>query len=327
MLTKPILSLCVAAMLLTAPARAATDVSKTSSNTPLSVGGVIKADPSELKAQQPTALDPKKIPVVRSLLQGGAELYYLGARSGIEGFLIYKDGKVQVMYVTPDQQTVLFGGMYSADGANISAQQISTASADNMQLKALLTAAGEQQREFEQQGAIGDKAEPSPVAKEIVPSGVSLSPGERLFNDFLSAAGVVVGQEGKPLVLMLIDPNCPVCKATWNELYEPVTKGVLRVKLVPIGAEGSENEKQAARLLRVADPLTSWHKFVGGDKSILAGEPPVGDVGAVRTSMAMALGWKIQATPYIVYRGVDGKIKVVQGKPDKIANILSDLKP
>jgi len=300
-------------------------------DTSVPLGGMIKADPSAAVAQEPSAVDIRRIPIIQNILRAGGEIYYIGQRSGMTGFLLYKDGQVQVMYLPPDQQAVIFGGMYSIDGANISTQQIDAATAQNAQLKALLVAATEQQKELEKNGNFGAAAVAPEIAetkKNMMPGGsVALSPGERLFNDFLSAAGVVVGQANKPLVLMLVDPHCQFCKATWGELYEPLTKGVLRVKLVPIGAEGSENERQAARFLRATDPLETWNKFVGGDKSVLAGDPPATDISAVRANMAMVVSWKIQATPYLVYRGADGKVKVVQGKPEKIANVLADLKP
>ncbi|MBP7253042.1 MAG: thioredoxin fold domain-containing protein [Alphaproteobacteria bacterium] len=300
----------------------------------LKVGGAIKADPGlaakAAREAPPDIIDLKKIPLIQNLLLGGAELYYVGERSSMHGFLLYKDGQMQMTYLTPDRNALIFGGMYGIDGADISAQQVNNASAENAQLKALLAASSEQQKDLERSTGMASARDPvSDAKRNTLPAGggVSLTPGERLMNDFLSAAGVVVGQEGKPLTLMLVDPQCQFCKATWGELYEPIKKGQLRVKLIPIGAEGSENEKQAAKFLRVSDPLNSWNKFVSGDKTILAGDPPAADLTAVRSNMSMVATWKIQATPYIVYRGADGKVKVVQGKPEKVANILSDLKP
>lgn len=327
-------SLCLIAFSLVANAPFALAAEPAKGGTdPLKIGGAIKADPAlaaKAKETAPDIIDLKKIPLIQNLLLSGAELYYVGERSSMHGFLLYKDGQMQMTYLTPDRSALIFGGMYGVDGADISAQQVNNASAENAQLKALLAASTEQQKDLERTtGMAGARDTVSEAKKTILPAGggVSLSPGERLMNDFLSAAGVVVGQDAKPLVLMLVDPQCQFCKATWAELYEPIKKGVLRVKLIPIGAEGSENEKQAAKFLRVSDPLNIWNKFVSGDKSVLSGDPPAADLTAVRSNMSMVSTWKIQATPYIVYRGSDAKVKVVQGKPEKVANILADLKP
>ena len=320
----------VLSLLLLSTALRAAESPKTPTE-PLKLGGAIKADPKSapLPTEPVDAIDLRKIPLLQNLLQSGSELYYVGEKSGMHGFVLYKDGQMQMVYLTPDRAGLVFGGMYSVDGANISTQQVNNASAENAQLKALLTASAEQQRDLERAtGMASARDSVNDSKKTILPAGggVTLSPGERLLNDFIAAAGVVMGPEGKPLVLMLVDPQCQFCKATWTELYEPLTKGQIRIKLIPIGPEGSENEKQAAKFLRVANPMQAWNKFVGGDKTALSGEASSADINAVRNNMTMVLNWKIQATPYIAYRGSDGKVKVVQGKPEKVASILSDVR-
>ena len=293
---------------------------------PLGVGGQIKADPAEIAQQQlQNAPDFKSIPVIQNMLRSGAEFYYLGERSGLHGFLVYKEKQVQIFYLTPDHQAVIFGGMFSGDGANITTQQIGFASDTNAQLKALLMAATEQQREIDMKTA-GSSAIPS-LDKDGLPPGTPLSPGERLYNDFQAAAGVVLGEAGKPLLMMLADPLCPHCRDTWNALKDPVAKGLLRVKILPVGPQDSDRERMAATFLRVAEPLQVWNKFEAGDHALLAGEPKPADLASVRATMTMAANWKISSTPYLVYRGKDGKVKIVQGSPEKITTVLTDLSP
>lgn len=322
-------------MMIAAPVFAATTTSPTAEpagQSQLKAGEAIKpitqgASPNSQVSQ--TTIDLRRIPIIQNFVQNGAEIYYIGEHRPLHGFLMYKEGRVQVVYLLPDMQSVIFGGIYGAGGTDITANQITEASQVNAQLKGLISAAVEQQKELERRGIYNNAADPELEAKKnILPGGsASLAPGDRILNDFITAAGVVVGEVGKPLILMLVDPQCPHCKETWGELKESVAKGNVRVKLVPIGAEGSENEKQAAKLLRIKEPLQAWNKFVDGDKAVLSGDPGAAELAAVKANMQMAINWKIQATPYIVYRGVDGKVKVVQGKPDKIANVLNDVKP
>lgn len=276
-----------------------------------------------------TTIDLRRIPIIQNFLQNGAEIYYIGDYPPLHGFLMYKDGRVQVVYLLPNLKAVIFGGIYATDGTNISSQQITEASQQNTQLKGLMTAAVEQQKELERGGIYANASDAMLESKKnILPGGsASLAPGERILNDFITAAGIVVGKEGQPLISMLVDPQCPHCKETWSELKDHVASGAVRVKIVPIGAEGSESERQAAKFLRVKDPLNAWNKLVGGDKSVVEGTPGAAEIAAIRANMQVALNWKIQTTPYIVYRASDSKVKVVQGKPDKIGNILSDLKP
>ena len=319
---------CVGAETAPAPqisAPAATDKS-------LKAGDAIQTVPAQGTANSggvDTTIDLRRVPIIQNFLRNGAEIYYIGPYPPLHGFLMYKEGRVQIVYLLPGSQAVIFGGIYGADGSDITANQITEATQQNAQLKGLISAAVEQQKELERGGIYNNAVDPVLEAKKnALPGGsASLAPGDRILNDFITAAGVVVGEAGKPLILMLVDPQCQHCKETWGELKDSVAKGVVRVKLVPIGAEGSESEKQAAKLLRAKEPLDMWNKFVAGDKGVLAGEPAAAELAAVKGNMLMALNWKISATPYIVYRGVDGKVKVVQGKPEKIANVLSDVKP
>lgn len=293
----------------------------------LNPGYQFKADPGMLQPRATNMDDIKRLPIIQNLLQGGAEIYYLGERSGLQGFLVYKAGAVQVFYLPPDQQTLLFGAMFSVDSANVTAQQVTIASNQNPQLRGIMSAAAEQQHEFEKNGGILSSDAPHALDKNGLPPGASLTPGERLFRDFQTSAGVMMGMPDKPLLLMLVDPLCLHCKATWAALKDHVAAGDLRIKLLPIGPEGSERERMAAKFLRVAEPLKVWNKFEDGDQSVLAGEAPAIDLAAVRATMAMVMSWKITATPYLVYRGKDGKIKVVQGEPEKIAAVLADMAP
>ncbi len=294
---------------------------------PLAPGQQIKSDPVAAPALQQTSMeDIKRLPIVRNLTQGGGELYFLGERSGLLGFLLYRNEQMQTLYLSGDLQTVIFGAMYSGDSANVTAQQIHDVSNQNPQLAGILAAAVEKQHEFEKTSGLSNE-ESGLTNKSGLPAAASLSPGERLHHDFTMASGVIVGQPGKPLLLMLVDPLCVHCQATWRLLKQHVETGNLRVKLIPVGPEGSERERMAAKFLHVPEPLKVWNKVEDGDLVPLDGTPPPADLAAVRSTMAMVKNWKITATPYLVYRGKDGKIKVVQGEPEKIGAVLTDITP
>ncbi|MGB4102285.1 MAG: hypothetical protein WBK91_10325 [Alphaproteobacteria bacterium] len=292
----------------------------------MSPGQRIQADPRGPLQPQVSLDDVKRLPIVRMLLDGGGELYYLGERSGLMGFFLYKAEQVQTLYLTADMQSVLVGGVYSPDGANVSSQQISEASNQNSQLAGLLMAAAEKQKEFEATSGLS-KEVAEPESKSAMPKAAPLSPGERLHHDFLVTAGVIVGEADKPLLLMLVDPLCEHCRKTWKLLKPSVMSGALRIKLIPIGPENSERERMAAKFLNVKEPLKVWNKIEEDDYTVVEGTPTATELAHVRATMAMAQSWKINATPYLVYRGKDKKVKVVQGEPEKIDAVLADLIP
>lgn len=268
------------------------------------------------------APDPSANPVLAQLIKGGGKAYFLGTRSGLNGWFIVKNGQVQIAYTPPDNQSILIGAMFDADGDNISGHQVKTLVETNKEVAGLLNAAVQQQQEISKAGAL------TPAAASPVSGGMpaaALSPGERLYQQLETAPGVTVGATTAPLLLMVVDPNCPHCQATWRALRESVFKNELQIRLVPIGAENSDNERAAAQLLHVADPLKAWDKYVSGDKSQLAGTPDAVFVKAVHDNHVLTDNWNIEATPFLVYRGKDGKVKVEQGEPDNVAAVLNDL--
>ena len=279
-------------------------------------------------------LDINAVPILTSFVKGGAKLYYLGERSGLYGWFIIKDGQVQMIYVTADGKTAMIGGMLTADGDNVTSAQVTTLAGTNKDVADLINGTNKQQQDITSAGSSANgiaavPGDPAAVAAEAkasnLPPAVTLSPGEQLMQDMQAAAGVTVGKNENAEILMLIDPNCPYCQATWKELRDSVAKNIVQIKLVPMGSFGSNEERAAAQLLHVANPYEAWDKYVGGDHTTLDGTPNNVQLLAVRNNRALVDRWNIRATPYLVYRAKDGRVKIVQGKPDRMAAVLNDI--
>lgn len=155
---------------------------------------------------------------------------------------------------------------------------------------------------------------------------VALSPGERLMQDMLAANAASVGNGDAPLLNMVVDPNCPHCKATWKTVRDAVFAGKVQIRLIPIGNISPDSTRAAAVLLAVTDPLTAWDKWAAGDKTALSENVQPAKVAQVNENRVLVDKWNITATPYLVYRGQNGKVKVVQGEPENMKDILADLK-
>ena len=297
-----------------------------------------KATPaSQLFTTNAKAPDVGTIPALQNLVKSGAKLYYMGERSSMPGWLIVKDGQVQMVYLSPDQRTAIIGGMFSAQGENVTSPQIQTLMETNNDIKLLFTGSAQQQREILNAGGSGgatsvpgDRAASSASAsgkdEASVPGGVPVSPGERLVQDLKAAAGVVLGQNDETELLMMVAPSCPNCKSTWKELRESVLAKKFQVRLVPVyNSTGSAEKNAAAQLLKAEKPFETWDRFVSGDASALAGTPDPVAVRAVEANLSLVSKWNIQGYPYLVYRGRDGRVKIVQGRPERMAAVLLDL--
>lgn len=299
--------------------------------------GKQKTPPEQLfnaKADAPTV---ESVPALTNLVKGGAKLYYMGERSGMHGWLIVKNGQIQMVYLSPDRQTIIIGGMFSTAGENVTTPQLQALINTNNDIKMLFDRTAQQQKEVVLAGGTAGGATSVPGAAPTatapqdnsgLPPTVPLSPGERLIQDLKAASGVVLGDNGEAELLMLAAPSCPNCKLTWKELRDSVFAKKVQVRLIPVfNTTGGAERNAAGQLLKSSDPLTSWDRYVSGDTAALAGTPDELTLRAVESNLNIVAKWNIQGYPYLVYRGKDGRVKIVQGKPERMATVLADLIP
>jgi hypothetical protein len=264
--------------------------------------------------------------------KSGGKLIYLGERSGLQGWFVMMPKGIQVVYVTPDAKTVLIGGMFTADGKLVTGKQMQAATENNKEFEALAQQNAKENVDMARAGAATDgfasldmtAKTATGAAKEIALPSVVLPPGDRLLQDLQAAAGQTLGK-GQGTIYMIVSPNCPYCKETWKELRDSVQQGQVSVKLVILGNGDPVKTRVAGKMLTVADPLAAWSKFVDGDTKALEGAVDDLHLKAAAANDALIKRWDIRVTPYIAYRAKDKKVKIVQGRPDRIAAILTDL--
>jgi len=272
------------------------------------------------------------VPALTNLVKSGAKLYYLGERSGMHGWFIMQDGQIQMLYLAPDRKSVVVGAMFSSEGENVTTPQIAALAQSNKDVNELLNGSAKDQKDVAMAGVEGGAAS-VPGNKDGAGQKVSnglpsspLSPGERLMQDLKASASVSLGKAEAPELIMVVAPSCPNCKRTWGELRDAVKAGKMQVRLVPVyNSSGTEEKRVAAQMLRAQDPLTAWDSFVGGNTDVFNGTPDDAALRAVQSNLSLVAKWNIQGYPYLAYRGQDGRIKIVQGKPERMAAVLSDL--
>ena len=312
----------------------------------VSASFVVGLAASPVLAQQPAPLaaaffnaetpapDVQSIPVLSNLAKSGGKLFYMGERSGVFGWFVVKAGQIQMIYLTADKKTAFVGGMFTAEGENVTSKQITQVVAKNAELKSLLQGSMRQEKDVLDAGAQQGGATSVPSAPAPAPTAAggaalpaaTISPGERLVADLKAAAGVVLGHNDRAEIQMVVAPGCPNCKKTWQELRDSVKEGKVQVRLIPVYNSTGEREKNiAAMLLKAPDPMAAWDQFVEGDAASLTGTPDPVAVRAVTQNLGLVAKWNIQGYPYLVYRGSDGRIKIVQGRPERMAAVLADV--
>jgi hypothetical protein len=246
--------------------------------------------------------DPMTNGALASIIKEGGKVFYLGNDHGLNGWFAVENGLVQILYQTPDNKGVVAGSMFGPDNDKITPTQVAKLLKDNKEVADMVEAA--------------KKANEAPAATSL---------GERLTHDLTSASTVVVGKASSPELLMVMDTINPHVQATWKALRDRVIKGDLHIRMIPVGDPGSDNERAAAIFLASADPLAVWDKYVVGDHGQLTGAPSEDALKHIRANHVVIDNWNVPLTPYLVYRGKDGKVKILQGEPENAPALLADM--
>jgi thiol:disulfide interchange protein DsbG len=274
--------------------------------------------------------------MLNQFMKTGAKVYYIGMYSGLYGWFLTKDNEIQFVYTIPGSPSALIGILFDGNGNDVTSQQIKKLYDTNKEVNTFFTnLQNAQSLPQAMQTPLLQQASPVPMANAATPSGgmlmppvpSSTSPGEQLMQNLQSAAGVDVGAATAPKLYMVIDPNCPHCHETWQAMRAAVFGGKLQIRLVPLGVFGPDSIRAAGQLLHASNPLDAWDKYVGGDKTQLAGDPDTATLTNIRDNHMLADLWHIQMTPYLVYRAKDGQVKIVQGEPDHPDKVISDVGP
>lgn len=251
---------------------------------------------------------------IQTLAEQGAQVRYLGRHNGLDGWVTIKNAQEQYFYLTPDGKSLMMGLLFDVDGKLVTLRQV----------KALQEKDGNVLDAFtvklpdEKADAIPDR-----YKKDTMPQ--FKTPAEQLFDDVSNSNWVQLGKDTAPVVYSFMDPQCPHCHAFMKDLKANyIDNGLLQVRLIPVGFLKPESKAQAAFLLAAPDPAARWYRHMNGDTSALPAQGGVNEQGVER-NMAIMQSWKLDATPITVYRGRDGQVKIIQGRPQKMADLVGDL--
>ena len=88
----------------------------------------------------------------------------------------------------------------------------------------------------------------------------------------------------------------------------------------------SNNSLTKASFL-LADPNAEelLYKHLDGDKKALLADKNVNTQG-VQRNMSLMQDWKLDVTPFSVYRDVAGKVKILKGRPDDLKKLVTELR-
>ncbi len=259
-------------------------------------------------AQDDTILPTLPEPL-QNLANQGAQVRFLGKDHGVEGWIAIKGGQEQYFYVLPNDGGFISGILFDAKGQAVTIKQVDRLrSQSGGKLLDMLAA-------DKPLSKVTDATETNKYEFK--------TPSEQLFSDVENSNWFSVGQAGTPVFYSFIDPQCPHCHEMMKGIREHIEAGRIQVRLIPIGLK-EESRAQAAFLLATPAPDKVWWKHMDGDKNALPAKREINQQG-VQKNLSVMQSWKLDATPFLVYRGKDKKVKMIRGKPKDIEALIADL--
>lgn len=257
---------------------------------------------------------PSMPDALKLLEERGAQSRYLGKKHGLDGWITIFQGQEQYYYVTPDGNGFVMGLLFDKEGEMVTLQQV---------------------RDLQKQSdgdvldfLAADKERPDLTAAVQETNEVFdyKSPAERMFADIENSNWIPFGEGSAPVIYSFMDPQCPHCHSFMQDLKEDyLDKGLIQVRMVPVGFR-EETLAQAAFLLAAPDAPKRFFDHLDGDEKALPIKNSTSTQG-IQKNLALMQTWKFNVTPMTVYRGKDGKVKIIRGRAGNLADILTDLPP
>ena len=246
---------------------------------------------------------------IRNLESEGAQVRYMGRDHGFDSWLSVKNGQEQYFYVPPGGTGFVMGVLFDQKGRVVTVDQV--------------------QRLREKGDSLVESLSGVDALKTVNESDRQnfKSPSERLFHDTEQSNWVPMGYGQAPAAYAIIDPQCPHCHAMIQDIREAgyLERGEIQLRLIPVGFIKDSLEKSAF-LLAAPNPQERFLAHLDGDEEALPVRKDINTQGVER-NMAYMQGWKLDVTPMLIYRGKDGGVKIVRGRPNDLPAVLADLAP
>lgn len=259
------------------------------------------------QAQKPG--EPPMPKPLKTMADEGAQIRYIGSELGLNGWLAIHKGQEQYFYATPAGDAMILGLLFETEtGRLVTMDQI--------------------RKVQEESGGVLDMF--SQPAREEKPAATAVqdltikSPAEKMFEDIEATNQVAFGDEKAPVIYAFMDPQCPHCHSFMQDLRgNYLSNGVVQLRMIPVGFN-KDTLAQAAFLLGAPDAADRFLRHLDGDKMALPVSHDINQQGVER-NMSVMQGWKLNVTPLIVYRSAKGEVKIIQGRPKDLSEMIRDL--
>jgi len=276
----------------------------------LLTGFIFAALPLSARAQDKIPELPEALQI---LVDRGAQARYLGNKYGLDGWITVFQGQEQYYYVTPGGEGFLMGLLFDKDGQMVTVDQVRDLQAQSDGVLDFL--------------AVDKSPEKLDEAMQETNKAFEYkTPAVRMFADVKNSNWIKFGSDDAPVIYSFMDPQCPHCHDFMKDLRNDyIEKGLIQLRMIPVGFR-DETLAQAAFLLAAPDAKTRWYAHLDGDTTALPATSNTNTQG-IQKNLALMQAWKFNVTPMTIYRGKDGKVKIIRGRAESMNKIMADLPP
>jgi thiol:disulfide interchange protein DsbG len=144
----------------------------------------------------------------------------------------------------------------------------------------------------------------------------------------IDKATYIAEGDGKRVLDIFFDPNCPYCHMLYGKLRADVGKHDLQFRWIPLGMLTPSSLPKAAAILQGPNPLQAFHKNENDYDFAANGQPGGGIEPAstitpkVRQELATNLtiynSQKLFGVPVVIWRKADGRADMMIGVPSDV---------
>lgn len=269
--------------------------------------------------------EPAKPSALTRLEQQGVLVRYLGNDYGMNGWLTVRNGQIEYMYATPDNSGLVLGILFDNAGESVTAKQLDRLYGANGSAPQSDPTASLMRDSL----AIANnmKAEQAPTQADASKP----SKGDALLSRLAAANSVTLGQDNAPQAFAVIDMECRHCHDFIQKLDDGghFANGNIQLHAVPVAVLSKKSLEEAAIILNTDNAAEKLLAHAKGDTTALAlpeGAEAPSDA-AILPNMQLLKDYKIDVTPFIVYRGKDGGVRIIRGTPRDMNGFIGDIAP
>lgn len=322
------------------PAAPLTAASPDASATALATTTKAPLDLTTLKVGQ--QIDVADIPALRNIIPGGTEVHYIGNEYGLNGYFLSKDKTGKVLYITPDNQGIIDGMIYSGDGSPTTLQQLSRLKDAGFDPTPFIGKPSDTTAQTSQatttptpptsatiapsNAATSQPAVTQPMQQATKNPSDTKSPGEMLWQETSNASWIAFGNTNAPQLTVFMDRGCNECMNFFRTIYPLTQSNKLYLRVIPVTVIDPKNTTITANVLGSPSPAAAWVAVANGQTIPQPANisEQIGD--AIKANNTLFFRWKLPGTPYLIYRdATQTKVKVLIGEPEKLQTLLTDM--